>query len=435
MTDSELRVSQRDLQRMHVVRMTLGGRQSVGRGAKLLGISARQMKRLRRKVKEHGVAGLLHGSRGKPARNKTDSEKIAQVLQWVRGRYQGLNDTHLTEKLKEKEKLNVSRSTVRVILRQAGIAAIRRRGVKRHYKRRERKAQEGELLLWDGSPHRWFGEKQGEWTLMAVIDDATGALIHGVFAREEDAQSYLICLREIVLEKGIAVAIYMDRHGIFRRNDEHWSVAEQLLGEQTPTQVGQALKALGIKPIHALTPQAKGRVERLFNTLQDRLVQELRLAGISTPEQGSAFVNGAFKVDFNARFAKPAKDTQAAWRRLPKAVDVDRICSFRYEATVGNDNAVRLGGMILDIPPGPRRRGYAKTRVEVRQLLDGRWRVYDKDQLLLETTPPVVQAPLRTLRRRHRTTQMRKKTSHDKIDRRKNLIRARLTNDLTAGVT
>jgi hypothetical protein len=386
-------------------------------------------------MKEHGDKGLVHGSRGKPARNKTDSEKIAHVLQLARGGYRGLNDTHLTEKLKEQEKIDLSRATVRVILRQAGIAAVRKRGVKRHYKRRERKAQEGELLLWDGSPHRWFGDKQGEWSLMAVIDDATGALVHGVFAREEDAQSYLICLREIVLQKGIPVAIYMDRHGIFRRNDEHWTLQEQLVGEQTPTQVGQALKALGIKPIHALTPQAKGRVERLFNTLQDRLVQELRLAGISTPEQGSAFVNGPFRADFNSRFAKPAKQTQAAWRTLPKALDVDRVCSFRYEATVGNDNAVRLAGLILDIPAGPRRRGYAKTRVEVRQLLDGRWRVYDKDQLLLETTPPVVQAPLRTLRRTYRTTQTRRKTLDDKIDRRKNLIRARLTNDRGARAT
>ena len=270
---------------------------------------------------------------------------------------------------------------------------------------------------------------------MAVIDDATGALIHGVFAQQEDAQSYLLCLREILLEKGIPGAIYMDRHGIFRRNDEHWTLAEQLVGEQTPTQVGQALKALGIKPIHALTPQAKGRVERLFNTLQDRLVQELRLAGISTPEQGSVFVNGPFRADFNARFAKSAKQTQKAWRALPKALDVERICSFRYDATVGNDNAVRLGGMILDIPAGPRRRGYSKTRVEVRQLLDGRWRVYDKDQLLLETPPPVEQAPLRTLRRRHRRTPIGRKTSSSKIDRRKNLFKARLTNYFGAGVT
>jgi predicted HTH domain antitoxin len=257
MSEREIRVSQRELQRMHVVGLTLEGRQSVGRGAKLLGISVRQMKRLRRKLKEKGVKGLIHGRRGKAAWNKTKPDKITQVLRLVRGRYRGLNDTHLTEKLKEQEQINLSRATVRVILRGAGIAAVRKRGVKRHYKRRERKAQEGALLLWDGSPHRWFGEKQGEWSLMAAIDDATGALIYGVFARQEDAQSYLLCLRQILLERGIPVAIYMDRHGIFRRNDEHWTLEEQLAGKQTPTQVGQALEALGIEPIFALTPQPR----------------------------------------------------------------------------------------------------------------------------------------------------------------------------------
>lgn len=402
MSEWELKVSQRELHRMHVVRLTLEGRESVGRGAKLLGISPRQMKRLRRKMRKGGVGGLVHGNRGRKAWNKTVSEKVKKVMELARGRYQGLNDTHLTEKLKEKEEISLSRSVVRGILRGVGIAAVRRRGAKRHYKRRERKAQEGALVLWDGSPHRWFGEKLGEWTLMAVIDDATGALVYGVFAAEEDAQSYLICLRQMLLEKGIPLAIYMDRHGIFRRNDDHWTLEEQLAGEQTPTQVGQALRALGIEPIFALSPQAKGRIERLFGTLQDRLVQELRLEGMTTPEQATSFLNGSFRADFNARFAKPAQQSQAAWRPLPKGVDVDRICSFRYEAVVGNDNAVRLGGTILDIPAGPRRRGYAKARVEVRQLIDGRWRVYYHDQLLLETTPPVVQAPLRTLRRRHR---------------------------------
>ena len=157
MSEWELRVSQREIHRMHVVRLTIEGRETVGRGGKLLGISVRQMKRLRRKMKEQGVEGLLHGNRGKGSWNKTASEKIKQVLQLARGRYHGLKDTHLTEKLKEKEKIALSRPTVRTILRQGGIAAVRKRGVKRHYKRRERKAQEGDLLLWDRSPHRWFG--------------------------------------------------------------------------------------------------------------------------------------------------------------------------------------------------------------------------------------------------------------------------------------
>lgn len=241
--------------------------------------------------------------------------------------------------------------------------------------------------MWDGSPHQWLGAQQGQCNLTAVIDDATGTLLNGVFTHEEDAQSYLICLREILLEKGNPLALYMDRHGIFRRNDHHWSLEEQLLGEQTPTQVGQALRELGIEMIFALSPQAKGRVERLFNTLQDRLVQELRLSGITTPQEATAFLNGPFKADFNARFAKPPRESQLAWRMLLKGIDVDRVCSFRYQATVDNDNAIRIAGTILDIPPGPRHRGYAKARVDVRQLLDGRWRVYLKDQLLFGSNP------------------------------------------------
>jgi transposase InsO family protein len=432
MSEWELRVSQREIHRMHVVRLTIEGRETVGRAARLLGISPRQMKRLRRKMKERGVEGLLHGNRGKAAWNKTASEKIEKLLELAQGRYQGLNDTHLSEKLKEKEKIAVSRATVRTILRQAGIAAVRKRGVKRHYKRRERKAQEGALLLWDGSPHHWFGDQPGQCNLTAVIDDATGALLHGVFTVEEDAQSYLVCLRQILLEKGIPLALYMDRHGIFRRNDDHWSLQEQLAGEQTPTQVGQALRELGIEPIFALSPQAKGRVERLFNTLQDRLVQELRLAEISTPQDATSFVNGPFKADFNTRFAKPARESQTAWRLLPRGLDVDRICSFSYQATVGNDNAVRLGGIILDIPPGPRHRGYAKARVEVRHLLDGRWRVYSKNEMLLETTPPVVQAPLRTLRRRQRRTKIAKNRKIAKAITRNDRIKSRLTHDFGA---
>jgi hypothetical protein len=182
-------------------------------------------------------------------------------------------------------------------------------------------------------------------------------------------------------------------------------------------------------------PQAKGGVERLFNTLQDRLVQELRLAAISTPVEATCFVNGPFKADFNTRFAKPARESQTAWRPLPRGLDVDRICSFRYQATVGNDNAVRLGAIILDIPPGPHHRGYAKARVEVRHLLDGRWRVYSKNELLLETMPPVVQAPLRTLRRRQRRTKIEKNRKIAKAITRNDRIKSRLTHDLGASNT
>lgn len=435
MRKREIGVSQKQLQRMHVVQLSIEGHQTVSDAAELLGLSARQIKRLRKKFKSDGVEGLLHGNRGKTAWNKTSEEKIEQVLDLAQGRYQGLNDSHLTEKLNEQEKLEVSRPVVRTILRGAGMAAVRKRGIKRHYKRRERRAQPGALLLWDGSHHRWFGQEHEPCNLTAVIDDATGMLLQGVFSLEEDAQSYLICLREILIEKGIPLALYMDRHGIFRRNDDHWSLQEQLEGEQTPTQVGQALRQLGIEAIFAMTPQAKGRVERLFNTLQDRLVQELRLAGIHSATEATGFVNGPFRTDFNRRFAKPPAQGHSAWRALPKTLDVDRVCSFGYLATVSNDNAVRLGGMILDIPAGPHQRGYAKARVEVRQLLDGRWRVYCQNQLLLETSAPTEPQPIRTLRRTKPKAKVGTKPKITKAMTRNDRVKSRLTHASKAANT
>jgi hypothetical protein len=214
------------------------------------------------------------------------------------------------------------------------------------------------------------------------MDDATGALLpEAVFVPTEDTLSYLQLLRTLVGTCGIPVALYMDRHGIFRRNDAAWTLAEELAGRQEPTQVGRALEALGITPIYALSPQAKGRIERLWNTLQDRLVAELRLAGITTLAAANAFLPG-FTVAFNARFARPAADTVPAWRPVPRGLDLDRLCSLYTEATVLNDNTVRTQGLVLQLAPGPGGRGYAQARVEVRQLLDGAWRVYHRDRLL-----------------------------------------------------
>ena len=193
--------------------------------------------------------------------------------------------------------------------------------------------------------------------------------------------------------------IYQDRHGALHRNDHHWSLEEQLAGRQEPTQVGLALEALGIRPIPALSPQAKGRVERLFATLQDRLMAELRLKGIETIQEANSFLQWIFLKDFNRRFAVRPRESQKAWREVPKNLDLDRTISFRYHATVGNDNTVRLEGLILDIPPGPQRRSYAKARVEVRQLLNGSLRVYAQDQLIAKHSPTSLKEPLKALLR------------------------------------
>ncbi len=170
---------------------------------------------------------------------------------------------------------------------------------------------------------------------------------------------------------GIPASIYQDRHSTLHRNDDNWTLQEQLAGEQEPTQVGGAVKSLGITPIFAFTPQAKGRVERLFGALQDRLIAEMELWNIKDIAEASIFLKELFIKDYNRRFAIKPETSQRAWRKVGKDVDIKRTISFRYQAVVGNDNAVRVGGMVIDIPEGPGQRGYAKAKVEVRQLSDG----------------------------------------------------------------
>jgi hypothetical protein len=235
---------------------------------------------------------------------------------------------------------------------------------------------------------------------MAAIDDATGKLLAARFFPFEGSSGYLWLLKEMVQKYGIPILIYQDRHGTLHRNDSHWSLEEQLAGRQEPTQVGLALEALGIEPISALSPQAKGRVEKLFATLQDRLGAELRLKGIVTLEEANGFLESIFIKGFNHRFAVSPRESQKAWREVPKTLDLDRIISFRYTATVGNDNAVRLGGLVLDIPPGPQKSSYAKTKVEARQLLNGSWRIYAKDQLIAKHSSTSLKEPVRALPRK-----------------------------------
>ena len=175
---------------------------------------------------------------------------------------------------------------------------------------------------------------------------------------------------------------------------------EQLNGEQDPTQVGGCLKSLGITPIFALTPQAKGRIERLFGVLQDRLIAEMELRGITEMAVGNSFLTEQFIDDHNRRFAVKPRAAQRAWRKIPRDMDIKKTISFRYHAVVGNDNAVRLGGMVIDIPAGPGQRGYATAKVEVRQLLDGSWRVYYRDALIAQTDSTPLIEPIRAKPRR-----------------------------------
>lgn len=394
-------MSQRQWKRVEAVERISRGALTVREAAAVLGIGERQVRRLRRAIEKRGAKGVVHGNTGRAPQHRIAAAVREQIVGLRRDKYVGFNDHHFTEKLCEVEGVTVSRASVQRLLRAAGIGPPRRRRPPKHRRRRDRKPQAGLMILWDGSRHDWLEERGPMLCLMGAIDDATGELLPGAhFVDQECAAGYLRVLKAMAEEKGLPFSAYMDRHGSLKRNDEHWTLEEELRGVQDPTQVGRALQALEIEVIFALSPQAKGRVERLWGTLQDRLVSELRLVGATTIAAANAVLQ-AFRPDHNGRFAIAPADATPAWRTVRRETDVARICSFHYEATVLPDNTVRLAGMVIDVPPGPRKRSYAGARIELCQFLDGSWRVY-RDAAVIATKAATTTAQVRPLKRRRR---------------------------------
>jgi transposase len=395
----EVDLSQKQLQRIVVIENAVAGRVSVAEAAEALGRSERQVKRLKRQFDRSDSSWVLHGSQGRAPVNRTPEELRRRIIELARGKYAGFNDTHLREKLgREEAAIAVSRSTVRRILRAAGLRSPQKRRPAKYRSRRVRRAQEGMLLLIDGSCHAWLERRGPELTLLGLIDDATCKVPAAHFQLEhENSAGYLRLLRGLVEGPGIPVALYRDQHSTLQRNDEHWSLEEQLAGQQLPTQVGRALQELGVEIIVARSPQAKGRIERLWRTFQDRLVSELRLAQAATLEHANA-VLVRFLEDYNRQFARAPRQAGSAYRKLDRRLDLDRIFSLRYERKVSNDHVIRVGpGLKVQLPPLPGNKGFAGATVQVCHAPDGRIRVYLDDRLLLEQAADPWAGPVRAL--------------------------------------
>jgi transposase len=390
-------IKQKELTRYDVLRRVLDGTISLKAAAGYMGVSYRQAKRLKTDAM-NGAGGLVHGNRGRSPSNKIDEEVRARVLELSHNGFSKFNDSHFSDEL-VKLGVGISRESVRAIRRGAGIAPKRTRRPRKHHGRRSRKTSEGLMILWDGSPHRWFGEDSKPCCLMAAMDDATGKILALLFCEHECSWAYLELLRQVVSRHGVPCSVYQDKHTALKRNDEFWSLEEELAGRQEPTQVGLALEAMGIEAIFANSPQAKGRVEKLFETLQDRLVAELDFNAVTDIKAANEYVNNGYIERFNEKFAVPAK-AEHRWRRLGPGLDMDRICSFRYNAKVANDNAVRFCGLVFDIAPGPGGRSYAGCNVELRQFLDGSWRIYYADKLIATAESTELGEPFRAKSRR-----------------------------------
>jgi len=366
----------------------------VREAVEVLGISERQGWRILAAYREEGAAGIAHGNRGRRSLRVLGEEIRERVVELAGKKYAGFNHTHLTEMLQEQEGVKISRPSVRRILLGAGMRSPKTRRSSRHRRRRERYPQEGMLLQVDGSPHDWLEGRGPEITLIASIDDATGKVPFALFREEEDAQGYFLLLREIVRRKGIPLAIYHDRHGIFGRFSVEGpgTLEEQLLGEEPTTQFGRLLEELAIESIAARSPQAKGRVERLFGTFQDRLVSELRLAKAKTLEEANRVLK-AFLPRFNRKFAVAAAEEGMAYRPVPTDLVLDEVFCFKYYRTVGADNVVALRAQRIQIHPCNGRQNYHRARVEIQERMDGSLAVYYQGKCLA-TKPAPAEAPV-----------------------------------------
>src|SRR2546425_1274451 len=264
--------------RVAVIQRVFRGEMTMGEAAMGLGVSERQTFRIKAQIREEGVKGVIHGNRGRSSKRKLSTKTERQIVELARGKYRGFNDHHLTEKLVEKEGIEVCREKVRQILRSAGLPSPRKRRPPRHRSRRERRGAEGMMLQVDGSPHDWLEGRGPCLCLIGAIDDATGKVLAAFFEEAESSWAYFRLFSEIFNKQGLPHSVYADRHSIFWTEREP-TLQEQLLNKRPTTEVGRGLEELGVTLIPAGSPQAKGRIERLWGTFQDRLVSELRLAG------------------------------------------------------------------------------------------------------------------------------------------------------------
>jgi len=372
-------LSQKELQRVAVISRCVKGELACARAAALLCLSVRQIKRLNKRLREDGEAALAHASRGRPSHRRLPQTVRERIVRLARSTYAGFNDHHLCEKLVEREGFSLSRETLRRLLRNNGLGSPRKRRAPAHRQRRLRSAQLGELVQLDGSPHHWLEGRGPQLTALGMQDDATGKILAAQFFPSETTFDYLCLLRQLLRRHGVPLAFYGDHSAIFVRNDDFWTVEEQLAGKRQPTQFGRALEQLGVTFIPAHSPQAKGRVERLWGVLQDRLTSELRLAQAADLDSANAVLR-PFLTDYNRRFARQPRESPPAWRPAPE--NLERICCLVHQRIVSNDNVVQWEGRRFQIPQQARRFSFAGAKVHIYQALDGRVSLYYGDTRL-----------------------------------------------------
>lgn len=389
-----LTLTTKEQTRLQILNGVLEWRWSMRETSEILGVSERHGWRLLAAYRKEGAAALAHGNRGRVPSNAAPVVMRQQVVAMAQGRYKGINHTHLAELLAQREGIVLSRSTIRRLLVGAGVPSPRHRRPQRHRCRRQRMPQEGMLLQMDGSHHSWLEDRGPVLTLLLAVDDATGRVPYALFREQEDTRGYLLLLRGVIERCGIPLAVYTDRHAVFQQRCRGFQKPPPSLGVEASTQFSRALRELGVTQVFAHSPEAKGRVERISGTFQDRLVAELRLAGASSLEEANRVLEW-FLTHFNQRFGVPAAQSGSAYREVPEGLNIEGVLCVKEIRRVAKDNTVRYRGRTLQLFPESDQPSYAWAHVEVQERLDGRLLVCYRGKLLTPEEAPPLAAELR----------------------------------------
>jgi|SRR5215470_6591105 len=357
---------ERAMRRQEVIMRVFSGELSWLQAADILRMSPRSLRRWRRRYEHIGYDGLLDRRTGRPSPRRAPVHEVETVVRLYREKYQGFNVRHYHGIVRREHGVRLSYSFVKQALQAAGLV-VKRKALGRHRRRREPRPCFGELLHLDGSPHEWLALCPGErQTLIAVVDDATKRVLYAQLWPAETTEAVLTALAHVIRTYGLPMTLYTDRASWAA----HTPRAGGPVDKQRVTQVGRALKRLGIEHIVAYSPQARGRSERMNGTFQGRLVNELRVAGIATLAAANAYVRERFVPQLNAEFQRPPADPASAFVSLG-ATDLDQILCHEEERTVGLDNIVQLEGVALQLAKQPGRVTWARAAVTVRRHLDG----------------------------------------------------------------
>jgi hypothetical protein len=359
-------MSRKEAERLKVIHKIMGKELTQIEGGKFLKLSERQVRRMVKAVRLRGAAGIVHGNRGRESSRKMPEEEEKRIGQLIETRYNDFGPTLASEKLWEREKIDVSREKLRQIMMAEGLWKVHRRKRDVH-QWRERKAHFGEMVQMDGSDHDWLEGRGPEMVFMGYVDDATGD-IFGRFYDYEGVYPAMDSFRHYIDLYGLPSSVYFDKHSTYKTRRQP-DTDELLRGEWAKTQFARALGELGVECIHAHSPQAKGRVERAFGTLQDRLIKEMRLAQISTKEEANRFLE-TYLPKHNLRFAKEARQPANFHTPLPKRLNLDEILCLKGTRTINNGYVIQWKRRLWAVEaPSITMNG---RKVEVMEHFDGR---------------------------------------------------------------